>query len=86
MTYYWRARADFQAYAQERLHLLEQISAELNGAQLEIVVDLLLAPPRQKFQEVKLFFRKFLAGVFHVKQPNDLGEARPLKKVLEKII
>ena len=49
MTYYWRARADFQAYAQERLHLLEQISAELNGAQLEIVVDLLLAPPRQKY-------------------------------------
>jgi hypothetical protein len=62
LTYYWRARADFQAYAQERLHLLEQISAELNGAQLEIVVDLLLAPPRQKFQEVKLFFQEIFGG------------------------
>jgi hypothetical protein len=27
-----------------------------------------------------------LAGVFHVEHPNDPGEARPLKKVLEKII
>jgi len=32
----------------------------------KIVVVLLLAPPRQKFQEVKHFFKKFLAIVFHV--------------------
>jgi hypothetical protein len=62
LTYYWRARADFQAYAQERLHLLEQISAELNGAQLEIVVDLLLAPPRQKIWKSQAFSQIFSAG------------------------
>ena len=36
-----------------------QIHAELNGAQLEIAVDLLLAPPRQKFHKVKAFLSFF---------------------------
>ena len=39
------------------------------GTLRKIVVVLLLAPPRQKFQEVKHFFKKFLARVFHVEHP-----------------
>ena len=53
-------------FCHKRLPLSYQIHAELNGAQLEIVVDLLLAPPRQKSEKVKLFLRFFQRGVFHV--------------------
>ena len=70
-------------FCHKRLPLSYQIRAELNGAQLEIVVDLLLAPPRQKFQEVKLFFKKFLVKVFHVEH-RKVGTILALEKRFQK--
>ena len=55
------------------------------GTHKKIVVGLPLAPPRQKFQEVKHFFKKFLARVFHVEHPK-VGTILALEKCFQKII
>jgi len=52
---------------------------------LYFIVELLLAPPRQKFQEVKHFFKKFLARVFHVEH-RKVGMIFALEKCFQKII
>ena len=56
-------------FSEKRLPQLQEIHEELNGAHLNIIVDLLLAPPRQKSGKVKLFLRFFQRGVFHVEHP-----------------
>jgi hypothetical protein len=55
------------------------------GTLRKIAAVLLLAPPRQKFQEVKHFFKKFLEKVFHVEHPK-VGTILALEKCFQKII
>ena len=66
----------------KRLPQLQEIHAELNGAHLKIVVDLLLAPPRQKSGKVKLFLRFFSAECFTWNIVNANGSHLHMRMVL----